>query len=335
MTKSFDVFLSYNSKSEPAVRELAEALRARGLKVWLDEWELVPGRPWQEALQEIIETTGSAAVLVGKDGLGPWHTAEMQACLSEFVDRGLPVIPVLLPGAPKMPKLPLFLKAFTGVDLRSGLSEEGLDRVQWGVTGTKPDRLRLPANERPGQKPRPASHLAAWIVLIALLAITFLAFYHYLSMSAGSRTRRTREPVPAPRGAPVRSPSRLPNPPAQPRDAPGSAPQAAQAAGQPSPRTRFDPVGQWLMTPAGNEPPWLLTLRRDRGLEMKRGLEKGTGKWTFDRAHHLLSFSIDMGAGDALESAPPRMRLRISRLEERSFGGTDDVTGKVYSFARL
>ena len=53
MNKSFDIFLSHNSKDKPAVRELAEALRARGIKVWLDEWELVPGQPWQEALEEL------------------------------------------------------------------------------------------------------------------------------------------------------------------------------------------------------------------------------------------------------------------------------------------
>jgi hypothetical protein len=145
MNNSFDVFLSHNSKNKPAVRELAEALRGRGLKVWLDEWELVPGRPWQEALEEVIETTGSSAVLVGRDGIGPWQDAEMRGCLSEFVDRSLPVIPVLLPGAPDIPRLPLFLKRFTWVDLRGGLTEEGLDRLQWGVTGKRPDRSKPPS----------------------------------------------------------------------------------------------------------------------------------------------------------------------------------------------
>jgi formylglycine-generating enzyme required for sulfatase activity len=146
MASVFDCFLSHNSKDKPAVRELAEALRARGLNVWLDEWELIPGRPWQEALEEIIETAQSSAVLVGKDGFGPWQDAEMRSCLAAFVDRELPVIPVLLPGAPEEPKLPLFLRRFTWVDLRGGLTEEGLDRLQWGVTGQRPDRSKpLPA----------------------------------------------------------------------------------------------------------------------------------------------------------------------------------------------
>ncbi len=138
MVPTFDVFLSHNSRDKPMVRELAEALRGRGLRVWFDEWELVPGRPWQEAIEEVIETVGSAAVLVGKDGLGPWEIPEMRACLSECTKRGLPVIPVLLPGAPKRPRLPLFLKRFTWVDLRGGLTASGLDLMEWGITGRRP-----------------------------------------------------------------------------------------------------------------------------------------------------------------------------------------------------
>jgi TIR domain/CHASE2 domain len=140
---TFDVFLSHNGKDKPAVKGIGEALEARGLKPWLDEWELVPGRPWQEALEGIILTVRSSAVFVGRDGLGPWEVPEMRASLSECVRRGLPVIPVLLPGAGAQPTLPLFLTQYTwvdfrGVDLRGGVSEEILDRLVWGITGVKP-----------------------------------------------------------------------------------------------------------------------------------------------------------------------------------------------------
>ncbi len=139
--KPFDVFLSHNSKNKPAVIELGGKLRDRGLRVWLDEWELVPGRDWQKALEEVIDTAKSAAVLVGKDGLGPWEERETRGCLSQFVERGMPVIPVLLPGAPRKPNLPLFLTGLTWVDLRGGLTGQGLDRLQWGITDKKPDSV--------------------------------------------------------------------------------------------------------------------------------------------------------------------------------------------------
>ncbi len=136
--EGFDVFLSHNSQDKPRVREIGTALKARGLRPWLDEWELIPGRPWQEALEDILRTVGSSAILVGQDGLGPWEVPEMRASLSECVRRGLPVIPVLLPGAPQCPELPLFLTQYTWVDLRGGLTAAGLDRLQWGITGIKP-----------------------------------------------------------------------------------------------------------------------------------------------------------------------------------------------------
>ncbi len=136
----FDVFLSHNSADKPTVIELATILKDRNLKVWLDAWELVPGRPWQPALEEVIATVGSAAVLVGKDGLGPWEEPEMRACLDQCVRRKMPVIPVLLPGSSGTPQLPLFLRQLTWVDLRDGLDERRVDRLQWGITGVKPTR---------------------------------------------------------------------------------------------------------------------------------------------------------------------------------------------------
>ena len=51
----------------------------------------------------------------------------------------MPIIPVLLPGAPDIAKLPLFLEAFTWVDLREGMKKESLDRLEWGITGVKPN----------------------------------------------------------------------------------------------------------------------------------------------------------------------------------------------------
>jgi len=143
---TFDVFLSHNSKDKPAVRQIAEALKARGLQVWLDEWELIPGRPWIPELEKIIETARAVAVCVGENGLGPWEQPEMEGALIEAVRRKVPVIPVLLPEAPADVKLPLFLKRFTWVNLRGGLTEAGLDLLGLGITGIKP----VPKAKAPG-----------------------------------------------------------------------------------------------------------------------------------------------------------------------------------------
>lgn len=140
---SFDVFLSHNSKDKPAVKALGTALKKRGLSVWLDEWELRPGLTWQDALEDIVKGCKSATVCFGGSGVGPWEEPEMQALLRRFVNDKktgsvVPIIPVLLPGAPADVKLPMFLDAFTWVDLRNGLTADGLERLRWGITGEKP-----------------------------------------------------------------------------------------------------------------------------------------------------------------------------------------------------
>ncbi len=132
----FDVFLCHNSKDKPAVKEIAELLKSRGLRPWLDEWELRPGLPWQRALEEQIETIGSAAVFVGGSGQGPWQRLESEAFLREFVDRDCPVIPVILPTCRKRPKLPVFLRGMMWVDFRRD-EPDPLEQLIWGITGDR------------------------------------------------------------------------------------------------------------------------------------------------------------------------------------------------------
>ena len=123
----FDVFLSHNSQDKPVVREIAERLLRRGVKVWLDEWELRPGLTWMDALEDIIETCGSAAVCVGPNGMGPWEEPEMRALLRRFVrerKRGeiVPVIPTLLPGAPTTSTSPRFWRISLGLTSEATLT---------------------------------------------------------------------------------------------------------------------------------------------------------------------------------------------------------------------
>ena len=137
----FDVFLCHNSQDKPEVIKIARQLKQQGLKPWLDVWELPPGKSWQELLEEQIEDVKSAAVFVGSSGLGPWQKREMRAFLSEFVNRGCPVIPVLLENAPQEPKLPIFLQALTWVDFR-GSESNPIERLIWGITQMKPDKVK-------------------------------------------------------------------------------------------------------------------------------------------------------------------------------------------------
>ncbi len=132
----FDVFLCHNKADKPAVKKIAELLKERSILPWLDEWELRPGMPWQRILEEQIGLIASAAVFVGPEGIGPWQRQELDTFLREFVTRNCPVIPVLLPGAPREPKLPRFLESMTWVDFRV-TDPDPLDQLIWGITGRR------------------------------------------------------------------------------------------------------------------------------------------------------------------------------------------------------
>lgn len=132
----FDVFLCHNSADKAEVQRVADQLRELGLKPWLDREQLRPGLPAAGGLQAQLGSVKAAAVFVGASGIGPWQGMEVLAFLSELVERGCPVIPVLLPSCPAKPPLPPFLKMLTWVDMR----EEGaVSKLHWGITGTKLD----------------------------------------------------------------------------------------------------------------------------------------------------------------------------------------------------
>jgi hypothetical protein len=137
-----DVFLSHNSADKTAVEKLARRLVEVGIRPWLDKWNLVPGEPWQEALEEALDACQAVAVFLGPSGIGPWQNEEMRSALEERVrDKSRRVIPVLLPGSsmPEREELPRFLKRLTWVDFRGGLDDaDAFHRLVSGIKGVAP-----------------------------------------------------------------------------------------------------------------------------------------------------------------------------------------------------
>lgn len=63
----------------------------------------------------------------------------LRAFVSQCVERQIPVIPVLLPGADEIPQSFVFLRELNWVSFhRSPDEEEAVDRLVWGITGNKP-----------------------------------------------------------------------------------------------------------------------------------------------------------------------------------------------------
>ena len=137
----FDVFLAYNSQDREQVLKIADALKRRGIKPWIDVEQILPGRLFQDIIQLTIPKVKTAAIIIGGNGLGDWQLTELRTFVHQCVKKGLPVMPVLLPGVADMPENALFLEQFNWVKFEKDIDEkEALDNLEWGITEKHPGR---------------------------------------------------------------------------------------------------------------------------------------------------------------------------------------------------
>ncbi|MFH1069187.1 MAG: TIR domain-containing protein [Candidatus Glassbacteria bacterium] len=82
---SFDVFLSHSAKDKPVVRGIAERLRADGLRVWFDEWEIRPGDSIPAKIEEGLEQSRVLVLCMSAEAFGSdW--AQLEAGTFRFRD---------------------------------------------------------------------------------------------------------------------------------------------------------------------------------------------------------------------------------------------------------
>jgi len=137
MKTESDVFICYNSQDKLEVREVVEALQKQSVKVWFDEQNLVPGKRWIQELEQQISTVGAVAVFIGKQGVGPWQSCEIESFLEAFVSNKCLVIPVILKSVIDDPNLPVFLRQINWIDLRQGW-QSGVEQLGATIKGSTP-----------------------------------------------------------------------------------------------------------------------------------------------------------------------------------------------------
>jgi hypothetical protein len=67
----FDVFLSHSSKDTTVVRDIADRLRADGLKVWFDEWIFKAGDSIPAKIEEGLENSRVLVLCMSANAFGP------------------------------------------------------------------------------------------------------------------------------------------------------------------------------------------------------------------------------------------------------------------------
>ena len=69
-TFAYDVFLSHSAKDKAVVRPLAKRLRADGLRVWFDEWEIKPGDSIPAKIEDGLEHSRVLLLSMSTNALG-------------------------------------------------------------------------------------------------------------------------------------------------------------------------------------------------------------------------------------------------------------------------
>ena len=145
----WDVFLSYRSVNRPWVLALYDTLVQAQFKVFLDQFELVPGASLDDSLQNSLAQSG-AGILVWSDEAGDskWVNREhkaMRVLTDRRADEDLPFLSVVakLDSA----ELPLLLADSLYVDFGSypeGPRGGELLRLMHGIVGTalSPEAVR-------------------------------------------------------------------------------------------------------------------------------------------------------------------------------------------------
>jgi len=127
--REFDVFLSYHSGDAVWVERLHQGLKDRGLRIWIDSEQVLPGDRFAEVLEKGLAASGSVILVVSKGSIASsWVKEEYYRALglANAADRPIRLIPALIDGV----SLPGFLASRSWVDFRNDADlSKGLERL--------------------------------------------------------------------------------------------------------------------------------------------------------------------------------------------------------------
>ena len=102
------VFISHSSRNKPYAQRLASALLLNGIRVWLDDWEILVGHNIYDSVYEGILSSDYLAIVLSREALDSrWVKEELNlARQRELEERNVIVLPLLF----EQLELPLHLR---------------------------------------------------------------------------------------------------------------------------------------------------------------------------------------------------------------------------------
>jgi small GTP-binding protein len=149
-TFNYDVFLSHSSKDKPIVRELAERLRADGLRVWFDEWIIQPGDMIGLKVEQGLEQSRVLILVMSANAFASdWVMLERHTVLfRDPTNKERRFIPLRLDDS----EINDTLKQFAYIDWRQK-SQEQYDRLV-ATFKTGEEKIDEPLNEQEKSRDR-------------------------------------------------------------------------------------------------------------------------------------------------------------------------------------
>ena len=118
----YDVFISHNSQDKPIVKDLANRLEADGLKVWLDEWEILAGDSILSKVEHGLSKSRHVVYMMSDNSINSnWVTLErLTPMFNDPLNNSRRLLPVLLEDT----IIPDMIKQFYYIDWRKGEEHE-------------------------------------------------------------------------------------------------------------------------------------------------------------------------------------------------------------------
>jgi hypothetical protein len=123
-------FLSYSHEDKDSATKIATSLRAGGIDVWVDRWEIQPGDSLvQKIFEEGLSGADAFLALISKNSINsPWVRQELDVALIKRIEGITRIIPILLDGV----KPPDHLRPLRWVDMSDDF-DNALREIQMAI----------------------------------------------------------------------------------------------------------------------------------------------------------------------------------------------------------
>jgi hypothetical protein len=135
------VFVSYARLDQDFVLQLAQALKERGVSIWIDQWDIPLGANWDRCIDDAIRNSNKFLIVLSPAATASESAGEVRGELRRALEQQKEIVPVLYQPC----EIPRQLLEINYADFSGGLNEELLDRLARRLLEQEPE---VPQSER-------------------------------------------------------------------------------------------------------------------------------------------------------------------------------------------